>query len=158
MLDYDNALYWFLAVNNEIFDGYTSGGSREMELKILESITGHLKVSKNLGFHHTVPFLGIPAAPYLRVSSLHRTGLSRAKCSVPSRPLSGLPLSVVSKATDSFFSLLALTSVSTNTSPQTPSEPSSSSSMRLSGIDQSILYLSCKRHAELKPFKLLLSS
>ena len=36
MLDYDNELYWFLAVNNEIFDGYTSGGSRDMELKLHE--------------------------------------------------------------------------------------------------------------------------
>ena len=70
MLDYDNELYWFLAVNNEIFDGYTSGGSRDMELKLHESITGHLKVSKNLGFHHTVPFLGNPAGPYITVSVL----------------------------------------------------------------------------------------
>ena len=36
-----------------------------MELKLHESITGHLKVSKNLGFHHTVPFLGNPVQPYV---------------------------------------------------------------------------------------------
>ena len=44
-----------------------SGGSRDMELKIFESITGHLKVSKILGFHFTVPYLGIPAVPYITV-------------------------------------------------------------------------------------------
>ena len=43
-----------------------------MELKLHESITGHLKVSKNLGFHHTVPFLGNPARPYLAVTYLVR--------------------------------------------------------------------------------------